>query len=214
MSLEKLLDRQKSRYAVKNFIKDKKIPADVWTALEESLRLTPSSYNLQPWKFVVVTNPALKKVLREQSYGSQAQIEECSHYVVFCAKMGIEPEYLEKHIQNISGTLGISLDAFSKYRKVVENDIYGIRKDVMHMVNSFQVYIALGNFLTSAALLGIDTCPIEGFQAHLYDDVLDLADEGFKSIVSCAAGYRDPTDKYAELPKVRFQKETIFDWRK
>ena len=209
-----LLARQLARYAVKSFDKNKKISNEVWQVLEEVLRLTPSSYNLQPWKFVVVTNPTLKKVLREYSYGSQAQIEDCSHYVVLCARIKIEETHLDRHIQNMSSTLGLSLDAFTKYRQVVENDIYGLRKDIMQTVNSFQVYIALGNFLASAALLGIDTCPIEGFQAPLYDEVLDLEDEGFKSIVSCAAGYRDPSDKYADLPKVRFPKESIFEWRK
>ena len=67
-----------------------------------------------------------------------------------------------------------------------------------------QAYIALGNLLTSAALLGVDTCPIEGFVPAEFDRILDLPAQGYAAVVCCALGYRSATDKYAALPKVRF----------
>jgi nitroreductase len=73
-----------------------------------------------------------------------------------------------------------------------------------------QIYIALGNFMTAAALLGVDTCPMEGFEPGKFDEILDLTSTPYISVVCCAAGYRSADDKYAAMPKVRFSKEQLF----
>ena len=76
-----------------------------------------------------------------------------------------------------------------------------------------QAYIALGNFMTSAALVGVDTCPMEGFEPAKYDEILGLPAEGFRAVVACAAGYRSADDTYAALPKVRFPASELLDRR-
>ena len=78
---------------------------------------------------------------------------------------------------------------------------------------SNQVYIALGGFMTAAALLGVDTCPIEGFSPVEYDRILQLDGTGYRSSVVCAAGYRDPIDKYASLAKVRYPASELIEHR-
>jgi len=75
-----------------------------------------------------------------------------------------------------------------------------------------QVYIALGQFMTSAAMLGIDTCPMEGFNPAKYDEVLGLAEQGYAAVVVCLAGYRAPDDKYAVMPKVRYPSEDVVQY--
>jgi len=72
-----------------------------------------------------------------------------------------------------------------------------------------QAYIALGNFLTSAALLGIDACPMEGIEPEKYNEILGLNEQGLSAVVVAAAGYRAPDDTYAALKKVRFPKEEV-----
>ena len=73
-----------------------------------------------------------------------------------------------------------------------------------------QAYIALGNLLTSAALLGIDACPMEGFNRAQYDEILGLNEQGFASAVIATVGYRATSDRYATAPKVRFPKKQVF----
>ena len=76
-----------------------------------------------------------------------------------------------------------------------------------------QAYIALGQFMAAAALLNIDTCPMEGFAPDKYDELLGLEAQGFTTAVLCPAGYRHPDDRYASLPKVRFKSSDVIEHR-
>jgi nitroreductase len=72
-----------------------------------------------------------------------------------------------------------------------------------------QVYIALGTFMTAAALIGVDTCPMEGIDPAAIDEILGLKGTSFGTVVACAAGYRASDDKYAAMPKVRFKADDV-----
>jgi nitroreductase len=72
-----------------------------------------------------------------------------------------------------------------------------------------QVYIALGQFMACAALMGVDTCPMEGIDPGKYDETLGIGEQGYRTVVACAAGYRAADDKYAQTPKVRFRTEDV-----
>jgi nitroreductase len=76
-----------------------------------------------------------------------------------------------------------------------------------------QAYIALGQFMAACALLGIDTCPMEGFVAGQYDELLGLEAQGLTTAVLCPAGYRHADDRYASLPKIRFQNSDVIEHR-
>jgi len=204
-----LIDSLNWRYATKQFDPSRKIPAPVWEALEDALVLTPSSYGLQPWHFFVVTSPELKAALRPHSW-DQPQVTDCSHHVVFATRREVDAAFLEKYIARIAEVRGVTAESQAFYRDMMASDIlHGPRSKWVQEWAARQVYIALGNFMTAAALLGVDTCPMEGMDPSKYDEILGLPAKGFNAIVACPAGYRAAGDKYAGLPKVRFPKADL-----
>jgi nitroreductase len=178
--------------------------------LEDALHLTPSSGGLQPWKFVVVTDPAVRAKLLPASYG-QAQIADASHLVVFAAKKNFTEADVDAHIKHTAQVRGVSPADLAPYRDIL---VGGIVKSMDEPARAAwarnQAYIALGNLLTSAALLSIDACPMEGFNRAQYDEILGLSAQGLASAVIATLGYRSSADKYAGAPKVRFPKNEIF----
>jgi nitroreductase len=207
---EILINQLNWRYATKQFDPARKIRASDWTTLEEALRLTPSSGGLQPWKFIVVTDPAMRAKLRAASYG-QPQITGASQLVVFAAKNNINEADVDAHLQNVAPAQGVPVAALAPFRGLLVGGIVQAMDEAGR--NAWarnHAYIALGNLLTSAALLGIDACPMEGFDRAQYDDLLGLRAKGYASAVIATLGYRLPTDKYAAAPKVRFAREQIF----
>jgi nitroreductase len=207
---QQLLEQLNWRYATKQFDPNRKIAASDWTTLEEALRLTPSSGGLQPWKFVVVTDPAVRAKLRPASYG-QPQITDASHLVVFTAKNNFSEADVDAHLQNVARAQGVPVESLAQLRGMLVGGIVQAMDEAAR--NAWarnQAFIALGNLLTSTALLGIDACPMEGFERAQYDEILGLKAKGYSSAVIATLGYRLPTDKYAAAPKVRFPKEQVF----
>src|SRR5471030_183208 len=207
---EILINQLNWRYATKQFDPATKISAADWATLETVLQLTPSSGGLQPWKFIVVTDPAVRAKLLPASYG-QAQIHDASHLVVFAAKNNLSEADVDAHIKHIAEVQGAPIEALAPLRGMLVGGIVKAQDEAAR--NAWarnQVYIALGNFLASAALLEIDACPMEGFDRAQYDAILGLSAKGFSSAVIATVGYRLPTDKYASAPKVRFPKEQVF----
>jgi nitroreductase len=208
-----LIQSLRWRYATKSFDVDRRIDIPTWEALEQSLVLSPSSYGLQPWKFLVVQNPALRQELRPHSW-DQSQITDCSHLVVFLVRRSIDSSDMERLLQATSAARGIPLEQLGFYRDLMCKDLKdGPRSQQLERFTSNQVYIALGTFMTSAALLGVDTCPIEGFTPAEYDRILALEGTPYRTCVVCAAGYRAADDKYATLAKVRYPAEELIEWR-
>lgn len=200
-----LLEALNWRYATKVFDATKKIPADVWHALEQSLVLTPTSYGLQPYKFLVVQNPAVRAALLPNSWG-QKQVVDCSHYVVFLARADMKEADVDRLIQRIVDVRKIPADSMNFYKDMMMGDVVnGPRGQAAHEWAARQAYIALGNFMTCCAALGVDACPMEGINPVEYDKILALENSGYKTVVACAAGYRAGGDKYATLPKVRYK---------
>lgn len=204
-----LITQLKWRYAVKAFDPARKIPADIWTALEEALVLTPSSFGLQPWKFFVVTDPAIKEKLVAASW-NQKQPAQCSHHLVMAIKKSMGPADVERYIDRAGEVTGAAPSSLDGYKKVILGFFaQPAEKFDVDRWAALQVYIALGNFMTSAALLGVDTCPMEGILPDKYDEILGLKEQGYRTFVACAAGYRSADDKYAAAPKVRYKKEDV-----
>jgi nitroreductase len=199
------------RYATKQFDSAKPIEPETWTALEDALVLTASSYGLQPWKFLIITSPELKEQLKPLSW-NQPQVVDCSHYVVFTIKKNFTVQDVDRFIARTAAVRGGTVEAMAEYRNLIVNDlVYGARSFSINDWSTRQAYIALGNFMTSAALLGVDTCPMEGIEPVNYDRVLGLSAKGLTTVVACAAGYRSEADKYASLAKVRFLKSEVLE---
>lgn len=205
-----LLEQLQWRYATKQFDPTRKINAADWATLEEVLRLAPSSGGLQPWKFIVVTDPAMRAKLAPASYG-QPQITNASHLVVFASKLNFNEADVDAHINHSAKVTGAPPEALKPFREMLVGGIVKSRDEAGRDAWSRnQVYIALGYLLSAAALLGIDACPMEGFDRAQYDEILGLKAKGYASAVIATLGYRSATDKYAASPKVRFPKEQLF----
>lgn len=197
------------RYATKKFAPARKIPAEEWNALELSLVLSPSSIGLQPWRFFVVTTQTVKNELMGASY-RQAQVADCSHFVVFTVRRNIDADHVERHIARMIEVTGAALDSLAKFRAMTLKNLDRARAaGTLDTWQEHQIYIALGKFMASAALLGIDTCPMEGIEPPKYDEILGLVGGNYATVVACAAGYRLPDDKYATIKKVRFKSEDV-----
>jgi nitroreductase len=211
VSNETLLAQLRWRYATKKFDATRKISAEDWRTLEEALVLTPSSYGLQPWKFIVITNQATKQKLVPVSWGQQ-QVADCSHVVVFATKTKLSASDVDRYLEQIAKVRGVPASSLATFRQMMMGDVVeGERSKIVAEWAARQVYIALGNFMTSAALLGVDTCPMEGFEPAKYDEILGLPARGLHTAVVAVAGYRAADDKYASLPKVRFPTTEVIE---
>jgi nitroreductase len=203
VSNETLLRQLEWRYATKAFDPAKKISDADWAALENVLILTPTSYGLQPFKFLVITDQAVKEKLVPVSW-NQRQPADCSHYIVFAARIKNTEADVDHYLERIVEVRGGAVEAFGGLKKMLMGDIVnGPRGQIALEWSTRQAYIALGNFMTAAALVGIDTCPMEGFLPEKYDEILGVPQSGYHAAVACAAGYRAASDKYAAAPKVR-----------
>jgi nitroreductase len=200
-----LLEALQWRYATKVFDATQKIPADVWQTLERALVLTPTSYGLQPYKFLVISDPAKRTELLPYSW-NQKQVVDASHFVVFTARTKITDADVNKLIKLTSDVRKIPAESLNFYRDLMLGDVVnGPRSKTAHDWAARQAYIALGNLMTCAAVLGVDACPMEGFNPAEYDRVLGLNYSGYATVVTCALGYRAAGDKYASQPKVRYE---------
>ena len=199
-----LLSQLNWRYAVKKFDATRKIAPELWATLEKALILTPSSFGLQPWKFIVITDPAVKHKLVPVSW-NQTQPTDCSHHVVFAVKKAIGEKDVDRFLDSLIAARGGTREALKGYRDIMTG--FAAKAADQGWLREWgvrQVYIALRNFMTSAAVLGVDTCPMEGISTEEYDKVLGLEGTEFATVVACAAGYRSADDKHAHLAKVRF----------
>jgi nitroreductase len=195
------------RYATKKFDPARKIQAPDWKTLEQALVLSPSSYGLQPWKFLVVENPDVRAKLRLAAY-NQPQITDAAHLVVFAHRVGFNKDDVDRHVERVGQVRNLPPESLEGYRKAMLGAVQR-PQDQIDAWASRQVYIALGNFLAAATLLGIDACPMEGFDAAQFDQILGLKEQGYHAQVLAAAGYRAEDDAYAKLPKVRYSPEDV-----
>ena len=207
---QQLLTQLNWRYATKQFDTQRQISASDWAALQAALVLTPSSAGLQPWQFIDVTDPAMRAKLKPASYG-QAQITDASHLVVFAAKTNLNEADVDAHLKNVAAIQGVDIEKLLPLRNMIIGGIVNaLDQPARAAWARNQVYIALGNLLTSAAVLGIDACPMEGFDRAQYDEILGLKSQGLATAVIATLGYRSAADKYATAPKARFPKEQVF----
>ncbi len=210
MTTPELLDALNWRYATKAFDASQIIPAETWSALEESLVLTPSSFGLQPWKFLVIQDKALRESLVPHAWG-QRQVADCSHLVVMTVKKSLSVADIDAFLARIVEVRGGTADALLGYRKMM----LGSHEQGFMSTDwaKKQAYIALGQFMAACALLKIDTCPMEGFVGSKFDEILGLEAQGLTTAVLCPAGYRSVDDKYAVIPKVRFAAKDVIEHR-
>ena len=205
-----LLAALNHRYATKMFDPARSVPEGLWDTMEQSLVLTPSSFGLQPWKFIVIRDRALREKLLPLSW-NQKQIVDCSHLVVFARKQNFGENEVHRFVESIAAVRGVEPGSLEGYKGVMSGFIAN-NPDIDRWAAN-QIYIALGQFMASCAVLGVDACPMEGISPAKYDETLGLAADGYATVVACAVGYRSPEDKYATLAKVRYAADIVVDRR-
>lgn len=204
-----LIESLNWRYATKKFDPAKKIPENELDELLEALRLAPSSYGIQPWKFVVVSDKKTREKLRDEAGYKQPQITDASHLIVLCARKDVDENLIRKYLDAIAKTRGVPRDSLKDF----ENTLIGFKNNMDEAKlldwSKKQVYLALGFLLAAAAEKHIDACPMEGFDPAGFDKILGLDKQNATATVICTVGYRKD-DKYAGAKKVRFDKKDVF----
>ncbi len=209
ITTDQLLDVLHWRYATKAFDPARRISAATWAALEDTLVLSPSSFGLQPWRFLDVRDASLRAALRPHSW-NQSQVTDAAHYVVITARTEITAADIAHLIQRTAEVRGQPASALAGYQQLMEGNLLNdARKPHLHDWAARQAYIAMGQLMTGAAVLGIDTCPMEGFDPAKYDEILGTRKDGYACVAAVALGYRSDGDKYAALPKVRYPKAEV-----
>lgn len=203
-----ILDALNWRYATKKFAPEKKISEETLMGLLEVLRLSPSSFGLQPWKFLVIENPEIRKKLHAAAW-NQPQVIEASHLLVFCRRTDINEQLVNAFIESTAAARGVSTEDLSGMHEMIAGFITNSSPEALAQWSARQTYIALGILLEACALQKIDAGPMEGFSKESFDEILGLSDKHLASVVICALGYRAPDDKYATAAKSRFALDQV-----
>jgi len=149
MTISEYTKQLQWRYATKQFDASKKLSSEQLQFLKDVLQLSPSSTGIQPWKFVIVSDPALRQQLREKAWG-QSQITDASHLVVFCRRTDVNEALIDKVIDSTAEARHITPEILKGYRDMMMGVISSKTPEQLEEWSSDQVYIALGMFLVLA----------------------------------------------------------------
>jgi len=202
------IDNLNWRYATKKFDATKKVSQDDVNRLLEATILSASSYGLQPYKIIVVNTEEVREKLKAAAFG-QSQITDASHLLILASQTTFGEELVDDYIENVSETRNIPAEGLKEYADFMKNSLKSLTDEQKAVWTAKQSYIALGNLLSAAADLKIDACPMEGFDASQFNDILDLEKEGLTASVLAPIGYRSTEDETQHYKKVRKSKENI-----
>ena len=214
MNREEVVALQHQRYATKKFDPARRISDEDWATLVEVGRLAPSSLGFEPWKMLLLNNTEMKQDLKSIAWGAVSMLDGASHFVIYLARKGVnyETPYIERLMQEVRHR---SYDPESAYahriKSFQESDFKLNDERSLFDWASKQTYIQMANMMNAAVLLGIDSCPIEGFDKDKVEAYLEakgvLDTSEFGVCVMCAFGYRNEEIK----PKVRWNTESIYE---
>lgn len=208
------LDAMQWRYATKAYDAKQALDKESLYALQEILRLTPTTMGLQLWRFMMVTDLETRKKLvplcsRLHAGHGEHHIVSASHILVFCRPQKFQIALIDQHIEHVAYV-----------RKQAIADLHTYSQSLHHWADNstesmetwmdHQAYLALGAFIAACAASRIDSCPVENFDKDGFDQVLGLREKHLHSVVACSIGTRSPTDKYAREKKVRYPVEDLF----
>lgn len=197
------------RYATKKFDATKKVSAEDLATLKEAIRLSSSSYGLQPYKVLIIENPELRAQLQPVSWG-QTQIVDASHLIVFANVTNIGETEIDAYFKNLTETRNIPMEALQGYADFMKSKITSLSEEARNIWTSKQTYLALGNLLNAAAELKIDVTPMEGFEPEQYNEILGLKKLGLNASLVAPIGYRHEEDATQHYVKVRKSNEELF----
>lgn len=210
--IQEILNAMNWRYATQVFDAEKRVSPEEMRAILEAARLAPSSFGIEPWKFLVIENPEVRAKLREVGFG-QPKITDASHLVVVARRTDVREHITQELIERCAKQQGVDPSKLDGLKNMVEGSL-AARSDaeVDTWVRS-QTYIPLGIMIETAALLGIDAGPMEGFMPAGVDEVLGLKEKNLSATSMIAFGYRGE-DSAAKRPKVRRPFEEVVEFVK
>lgn len=204
-----LIEALKWRYATKNYNTSKKVADAVFQQLTEAVRLAPSSFGLQPYKFLLIEDKAKLEAISAAAYG-QPQITSGAHVLVLAVETNIDEHTVASYIDKAAiarKTARKNLEAREQFvNSVIDKLDYEQRIDWAEK----QAFLAVGIFVAAAAVAQVDASPMEGFDKSAIDEILDLKSKNLASALLFVIGYRDEEDEFAAIPKVRKEKKEIF----
>lgn len=203
------LEDQNWRYATKKFDATRKVSAADLKILKEAIRLTASSFGLQPYKVIIVETESLRAQLQPAAWG-QSQITDASHLFVFANITDFGNEQIDDAIENLTKTRGLPADALNGYGDFMKSKISTLPLESKNTWASKQTYLALGNLLNAAASLKIDVTPMEGFEPEKFNAILGLDKLGLNASLVATVGYRSEDDATQHYAKVRKSDEDLF----
>ena len=197
------------RYATKKFDTTKKVSKEDLETLKEAIRLSASSFGLQPYRVLIIDNPELRAKLQPAAWG-QSQIVDASQLIVFANITNFGETEIDTCIANITETRGLPADALKTYGDFMKSKIVALSEDVRNTWSSKQTYLALGNLLNAASELKIDVTPMEGFEPAQVNEILGLGKLGLNATLLATIGYRHEEDATQHYAKVRKSNEELF----
>lgn len=207
--MSKFIENQNWRYATKKFDATKKIASEDLEILKEAIRLSSSSYGLQPYKVLIIENPELRAKIQPAAWG-QSQIVESSHLFVFANMTNLGENEIDQYIEQIAETRGIPVENIAGYGDFMKYKIASLPENIKNTWTAKQTYLALGNLLNAAAELKIDATPMEGFEPEKVNEILGLTEKGLNAALIATVGYRHDEDSTQYNKKVRKSKEELF----
>ena len=206
--MSKYIENLKWRYATKKFDVTKKVSQEDLDSLLEALSLSASSYGLQPYQVLVVEDMEVREKLRPVAWG-QAQITDASHLIILANQSTFGNELVDDYVKNVSTTRDIPFKDLEGYAEFMKSKLVSLSESAKATWTMSQTYIALGNLLSAAADLKIDSCPMEGFESAEFNNILGLNEKGLNAAVLVAIGYRSEEDKTQHNKKVRKSKTDL-----
>ncbi len=200
------------RYATKN-MNGETVSSEKLDAILAATNLAATSYGLQPFTVLVVSNEETKAKLQAAAYG-QPQVGNSSSVLVFTVPLKITAADIEAFINLVATTRNMPVEALDGYKGMILSTVGALPAEQQQIWSAKQAYIALGTALAAAAEQKVDACPMEGFDAAQFDEILGLTEKGLKSVVIMPVGYRAADDATAEYIKVRKPESELFHFVK
>jgi nitroreductase len=197
------------RYSTKKFDATKEISDADLDTLKEGIRLTASSYGLQPYQVLFVKSTEIRQQLLPFSW-NQKQIVDSQYVVVFANVLNLGETEIDAYFDNLIISRGIKQENIKGYSNFMKSNIARKSEEERNTWTEKQTYIALGNLLNIAAELRIDTTPMEGFSSEEYNKILGLTQKGLNAAVIATIGYRHQDDDTQHFPKIRKSNEDLF----
>lgn len=204
-----VLEHRTWRYATKKFDPSKKVSDQDLETLLEATRLSASSYGLQPYHIFVISDQETKEKLKPASW-NQSQITDASHLIFFANATDFGEELVDDFLSNVGETRNIPMEGLKGYSDFMKSKLLDLPTETKGIWTTKQAYIAFSNMMQAAAELKIDTCPMEGFEADKYNEILGLTEKNLNAAVVLPIGYRSEEDDTQHWAKVRKSKETLF----